>query len=150
MAADEPILVVGGGLGGLAAALALGRSGRRVRVLEEAPRFGEIGYGIQMGPNVVPMLDRLGVGAAVLQASDAPPAIVMLDALDGTEVARIPTGDSFRRRFKHPYIVIHRIDLHQALLDACRSLPNIELEPATAVTGVEARAHIRRGRGGRK
>jgi 3-hydroxybenzoate 6-monooxygenase len=137
MAADDPILVVGGGLGGLAVALALGRSGRRVRVLEEASRFGAIGYGIQLGPNVVPMLDRLGVGAAVLQASDAPPAIVMLDALDGSEVARIPTGCSFRRRFKHPYIVIHRIDLHQALLDACRSLPNIALEPATAVTGVE-------------
>jgi 3-hydroxybenzoate 6-monooxygenase len=137
MAADDPILVVGGGLGGLAAALALGRSGRRVRVLEEAPRFGAIGYGIQLGPNVFPMFERLGVGAAVLQASDPPPAIVMLDALDGSEVARIPTGDSFRRRFKHPYIVIHRADLHQVLLEACRTLPDIALEAATSVAGVE-------------
>jgi 2-polyprenyl-6-methoxyphenol hydroxylase-like FAD-dependent oxidoreductase len=137
MAAHDPILIVGGGLGGLATALALGRSGRRVRVLEEAPRFGAIGYGIQLGPNVFPMLERLGVDAAVRRASDLPPAVVMLDALDGREIARIPTGASFRRRFKHPYIVIHRIDLHQVLLDACRACPHIELEAATCAVGIE-------------
>jgi 2-polyprenyl-6-methoxyphenol hydroxylase-like FAD-dependent oxidoreductase len=137
MSADNPILIVGGGLGGLAAALALGRSGWRVRVLEEAPQFGAIGYGIQLGPNVFPMFERLGVGAAVLRASDVPPALVMLDALDGEEIARIPTGDSFRRRFKHPYIVVHRIDLHHVLLDACKTLPNIELEASTSAVGIE-------------
>ena len=68
------------------------------------------------------MFERLGVDAAVLQAADPPPAVVMLDALDGTEITRIPTGESFRRRFKHPYIVIHRVDLHQVLLDACQAL----------------------------
>ena len=62
----EPILVVGGGLGGAAAALALGRKGWRVRVLEQAPEFGVIGYGIQLGPNVFSMFDRLGVSDAVL------------------------------------------------------------------------------------
>ncbi|HEY3643539.1 MAG TPA: NAD(P)-binding protein, partial [Xanthobacteraceae bacterium] len=67
MAADDAILIVGGGLGGLAAALALGRSGWRVRVLEEAREFGAIGYGIQLGPNVFPMFERLGVSEAVLQ-----------------------------------------------------------------------------------
>jgi len=137
MAAHDPILIVGGGLGGLAAALALGRGGRRVRVLEEAPRFGAIGYGIQLGPNVFPMFERLGVGAAVLQAANLPPAIVMLDALDGTEITRIPTGDSFRRRFKHPYLTIHRIDLHQVLLDACKASANIALEAATSAVGIE-------------
>ena len=60
MSARE-ILVAGGGIGGLAAALALAQKGRRVRVLEKAAEFGEIGYGIQMGPNVSRMLDRLGV-----------------------------------------------------------------------------------------
>src|ERR1700737_4431993 len=83
MTAHAPILIVGGGLGGLATALALGRAGRRVRVLEEAPQFGAIGYGIQLGPNVFPMLERLGVGEAVLRASNLPPAVVMLDAPDG-------------------------------------------------------------------
>jgi 2-polyprenyl-6-methoxyphenol hydroxylase-like FAD-dependent oxidoreductase len=137
MSAHNPILIVGGGLGGLAAALALGRRGWRVRVLEEAREFGAIGYGIQLGPNVLPMFERLGVSAAVLRAADLPPAVVMLDALDGQEITRIPTGDSFRRRFKHPYIVIHRIDLHQVLLDACRTLANIELEASVYVVGIE-------------
>jgi salicylate hydroxylase len=137
MAARDPILIVGGGLGGLATALALGRGGWRVRVLEEAPRFGAIGYGIQLGPNVFPMFARLGVAAEVLQVADPPPAIVMLDALDGTEITRIPNGETFRRRFKHPYVVVHRVDLHQVLLDACKASANIELEPATTVVGFE-------------
>jgi salicylate hydroxylase len=137
MAADNPILIVGGGLGGLATALALGRNGWRVRVLEEAREFGAIGYGIQLGPNVFPMFERLGISAAVLRASDLPPALVMLDALDGEEIARIPTGDSFRRRFKHPYIVIHRIDLHHVLLDACKTLANIELEASVSAVEIE-------------
>jgi 2-polyprenyl-6-methoxyphenol hydroxylase-like FAD-dependent oxidoreductase len=137
MSADRTILIVGGGLGGLAAALALGRSGWPVRVLEEAPEFGAIGYGIQLGPNVFPMFERLGISEAVLRQADLPPALVMLDALDGQEIARIPTGDSFRRRFKHPYIVIHRVDLHQVLLDACRALANIELEASTCAVGIE-------------
>lgn len=133
----SPILIVGGGLGGLATALALGRQGRRVRVLEETPQFGAIGYGIQLGPNVFPMFERLGVAEAVLRVSNLPPALLMLDALDGAEVARVPTAESFRHRFKHPYITIHRIDLHQVLLDACRALPNIELEASACVAGIE-------------
>jgi 2-polyprenyl-6-methoxyphenol hydroxylase-like FAD-dependent oxidoreductase len=137
MADDLPILIAGGGLGGLATALALGRRGWRVRVLEETPQFGAIGYGIQLGPNVFPMFERLGVVEAVLAACDQPPAVVMLDALDGAEVARIPTADTFRRRFKHPYTTIHRIDLHQALLDACRALPEIELEASAGVVAIE-------------
>jgi salicylate hydroxylase len=137
MSADDTILIVGGGLGGLATALALGHSGHRVRVLEEALEFGAIGYGIQLGPNVFPMFERLGVSAAVLRAADAPPALVMLDALDGQEVARIPTGEAFRRRFKDPYIIIHRVDLHHVLLEACKALPNIALEASTCVVGIE-------------
>ncbi|HEY2226545.1 MAG TPA: FAD-dependent monooxygenase [Xanthobacteraceae bacterium] len=151
MSAEDTILIVGGGLGGLAAALALGRGGRRVRVLEEAPELGAIGYGIQLGPNVFPMFEHLGVGAAVLRQADAPPAVVMLDALDGTQVARIPTGETFRRRFTHPYVVIHRIDLHNVLLDACKALPNIALEASTGAAGIEDHGdHIRvRTRDGR-
>src|SRR6202163_676955 len=104
----EPILIVGGGLGGLTAALALARHGRPARVLEGAPEFGAIGYGIQFGPNVFHVFDRIGVSEQVLAASDSPPAVLMLDALTGEELVRIPTGSSFRTRFKHPYIIIHR------------------------------------------
>jgi len=72
----EPILVVGGGLGGAAVALALARKGFRVRLIEQAPEFGVIGYGIQLGPNVFPMFDRLGVADSTLPLGVAFPAIV--------------------------------------------------------------------------
>src|SRR5215468_7206004 len=67
MAGARPILIAGGGLGGLTAALALGRKGRAVRVLEQAEKFAPIGYGIQLGPNVFPMFERIGVTAAVMR-----------------------------------------------------------------------------------
>ena len=130
-AKDEPILVIGGGLGGAAVALALGRKGFPVRVLEQAPEFGVIGYGIQLGPNVFPMFDRLGVTDAVLAQAITPDAILMIDSVDAGVIARIPTGASFTKRFKRPYIVIHRVDLHRILLDACKELKNIELVPLT-------------------
>ena len=106
-------------------ALALGRKGFDVLVLEEAEEFGVIGYGIQLGPNVFWMLDRLGVADAVLAKALRPKALVMYDWIDGGVIARIPTGESFLQRFKKPYVVIHRVDLHQVLLDACRALPNV-------------------------
>src|SRR5262249_62238517 len=59
--------------------------------------------------------------------ADCPPAVLMRDAITGNVVVTIPTGASFRARFKHPYIIIHRIDLHHALLDACKVVPEIEL-----------------------
>ena len=135
--AKDQIIVVGGGLGGAAMALALGRKGYRVRVLEQEPEFGVIGYGIQLGPNVFSMFDRLGVTDAVLTQSIVPKAILMLDSVDGGVIARIPTGASFRERFKRPYIVIHRVDLHRVLLDACKALANVELLPLSGVTQFE-------------
>jgi 3-hydroxybenzoate 6-monooxygenase len=136
---DLPIIIVGGGLGGLTTALALGRAGRRVRILEQTPEFGAIGYGIQLGPNVVPMFDRLGITAAVLDKGDLPDACLMVDAYSGKEITRIPLGVSFRERFRHPYIIIHRVDLHQVLMNACRALPEIAFEPAMAAAGFEDR-----------
>jgi 2-polyprenyl-6-methoxyphenol hydroxylase-like FAD-dependent oxidoreductase len=134
---DLPILIVGGGLGGLTTALALGRKGWPVRVLEQAPEIEPIGYGIQLGPNVFHMLERLGVAEAVKKHSHFPSAILMLDALDGREVARIPCGPLLQQRFKHPYVVIHRVDLHRVLLDACQHIPAIRLQASTTVTGFE-------------
>jgi 3-hydroxybenzoate 6-monooxygenase len=133
----DPILVVGGGLGGASVALALGRKGFRVCLLEEAPEFGVIGYGIQLGPNAFYMFDRLGVSEAVLAQSIIPHAALMLDSIDAGIIARIATGASFNARFKHPYIVIHRVDLHRILLDACEAQPNIELVPLTGATRYE-------------
>ena len=129
------ILIVGGGLGGLTAALSLARYGQPVTVLEGASSFGAVGYGIQFGPNVFHVFDRIGVSDAVLEKADSPPAVLMIDAFNGKEVTRVPTGASFRARFKYPYIVIHRIDLHNVLLDACRRDPLITLVPDAMVSG---------------
>jgi 2-polyprenyl-6-methoxyphenol hydroxylase-like FAD-dependent oxidoreductase len=127
MSARE-ILVAGGGIGGLAAALALARKGRRVRVLEKAAEFGEIGYGIQMGPNVSAMLDRLGVLKALEATSVVPEALIFADALTNEELTRIALGKRFLERFRYRYFVIHRRDLHGGLLEACRQREEIVLE----------------------
>lgn len=92
MADSNPILVVGGGLGGASIALALARKGHRVRLIEQAPEFGVIGYGIQLGPNVFPMFDRLGVRDAVLRQAIVPNELLMLDSIDGQRIMNIPTG----------------------------------------------------------
>ena len=139
MTTRDPILIVGGGLGGLTTALALARRGLATRVLEGAPEFGAIGYGIQFGPNVFHVFDSLGLIEEVLAAADSPAAILMLDALNGKELVRIPTGASLRARFKYPYIIVHRIDLHNVLLDACRRNDAIELVADAMVTGFEDR-----------
>ncbi len=114
----DPILIVGGGFGGLTAALALGQRGIPVHVFEGAPEFGAIGYGIQFGPNIFHVFDRLGISDEVKAVGDEPTAVFMFDALNGDTVINIPTGDSFRDRFNQQYLIIHRIDLHTVLLDA--------------------------------
>lgn len=136
MSSEDPIIIVGGGLGGLTAALALARRGFAVRVLEGAPEFGAIGYGIQFGPNVFHVFEPLGVADAVLAHADSPPGVIMVDALDGHEVTRVATGRPlFRERFKYPYIVLHRVDLHRVLLEACARSKLIDLVPDAMVVG---------------
>jgi len=131
---QQPALIVGGGIGGLCTALALGRKGWNVRVLEQAPQFGAIGYGIQLGPNVFPMFDRLGLRAAVMAKSIVPKNVWMFDANDGLPVTRVETGRGFEERYGgNPYIVIHRVDLHQILMDACRAVPTIHLDENAAL-----------------
>ncbi|MEO8142959.1 MAG: FAD-dependent monooxygenase [Betaproteobacteria bacterium] len=126
----KEILVAGGGIGGLAAALALAQQGRKVRVLEKAAEFGEIGYGIQMGPNVARMLDRLGVLKALEPASVFPEALIFADALTNEEITRISLGRSFLARYKFRYFVIHRRDLLGGLLAACKARDEIVLSPS--------------------
>ncbi|HEY1542177.1 MAG TPA: FAD-dependent monooxygenase [Xanthobacteraceae bacterium] len=130
-----PILIAGGGIGGLSAALALGRKGFSVRVLEQAAEFAPIGYGIQLGPNVFPMFARLGITEAVMREATIPKNILMLDALSGEEVTHIPTGPVFRARFTYPYIIIHREDIHRVLIDACAAIPTIAMEGGASVAG---------------
>src|SRR5262249_12163081 len=133
-----PILVAGGGVGGLAAAHALALKGFAVRVLEQAPEFHEIGAGIQLGPNVFRALEKLNLKDAVLADAHRPPAMEMRCALSGERVTRIPLEDPrFFARFKQPYAVTHRHDLHTVFIDACKRNNRITLETNRTVESFE-------------
>ena len=132
-----PVLVAGGGIGGIAAALALVRRGFAVKVLEQAPQLGEIGAGIQLGPNGFAAFDALGIGAIARARAVYTDEMVMHDALDETLVGRIPTGAAFRQRFGNPYAVIHRADVHGSLLEGAQATGRVEVATSTQVQRVE-------------
>lgn len=131
------VLVVGGGIGGLAAALALARQGVRVQLLEQASEIGEIGAGIQLAANAFNALDALGVGAAARQRAVFTDTMHLMDALDAHEVARIDVGEPYRQRFGNPYAVIHRADLHLSILEAVREHPLIQFRTSTQVCALD-------------
>src|SRR5690606_34482999 len=112
------VLVVGGGIGGLGAAFALSRQGLRVRVLERAPAFGEVGAGLQIAPNCTRILDEYGLLDEARTLGVVPDGMVMRDALDSSELTRLDLRD-LERRYGFPYMVIHRSDLHGIFLRAC-------------------------------
>ncbi|MEU6103029.1 FAD-dependent monooxygenase [Streptomyces flaveolus] len=132
------IAVVGGGIGGLAAALATARAGHRVTLVERAAQFGEIGAGLQLAPNASLALDELGVLPAVRHTAVAPPRLVMMDALTGDEVTALDLrAAAYTERFAHPYLVTHRTDLHAALLAACQEHPSVTLRTGHTVAETE-------------
>ena len=133
-----PVIVAGAGIGGLAAALALSRQGFAVKVLEQAAEIGEIGAGIQLGPNAFAAFDALGLGELARSRAVYTDEMVMHDALDETLVGRIPVGAAFRARFGNPYAVIHRADAHGALLEAAQQRGNVEIVTSTKVERVDA------------
>ncbi|WP_232661966.1 FAD-dependent monooxygenase [Pseudonocardia sp. TRM90224] len=132
------VVVVGGGIGGLAAALAVSRTGCAVRVLEQASRFGEVGAGLQIAPNATRILREWGLLDEVVAAGVLPRRAVLRDAVDGRELTHLDLAD-VERRYGAPYVVIHRSDLHAVLLDACRAA-GVELVTGVDVTGVEQAA----------
>jgi 2-polyprenyl-6-methoxyphenol hydroxylase-like FAD-dependent oxidoreductase len=132
-----PLLIVGGGVGGLASALAVADTGRAVHLLERAPEFAEVGAGIQLAPNATAVLDRLGVLAPFSERAVFPNRLVLMDAVAGEPVTTLDIGADFREHYGHPYLVAHRADLQAVLLDACRRHPLITLETAKTVTTVE-------------
>ncbi len=123
----HPILIAGGGIAGLAGALALARSGRATRVLEKAGAFETVGAGLQIGPNAVRALQYLDVWDSVAPASFAPPQIIVRDGHSGRTLQEIALGAEFERRFGEPYRVIHRADLLGALVERARETSRIEL-----------------------
>lgn len=134
---DLPFIIVGGGIGGLATAVALARKGFPVHLLEQAPEFGEVGAGIQLGPNVFRALTKLGLREAVMADAWQPEVLEMRCGLSGKEITRIPLGETFRQRFKEAYAVTHRADIHAAILKAAQSYPSVRLETGTTVAGYD-------------
>ncbi len=137
MSKVQPILISGGGIGGLAAALGLARQGYKTIVLERAPVFGEIGAGIQLGPNAFHAFDYLGIGDQARSMAVFVDQMRLMDAMSGEDIAIIPLDQPFRERFKNPYAVIHRGDLHGVFLRACRESPHVDLRTASEVISYE-------------
>lgn len=132
-----PVLVAGGGIGGLAAALALVRQGFTVQVFEQAPQIGEIGAGIQLGPNAFHAFDALGVGDKARGRAVYTDYLVMHDAIDETLIGKIETGEAFRRRFGNPYAVIHRADIHGSLLEGAVETGRVQFFTNTRIVRIE-------------
>ena len=135
--ASAPIVIAGGGIGGLAAALGLSRAGFPVVVLEKNPAFAEIGAGIQLGPNAFHSFDRLGVGDAARRMAVYIDRLRLMDAIGGDEICHVALDEPFRERFGNPYAVVHRGDLYRVFLDACRANANVDLRPSTEVVSYE-------------
>jgi 2-polyprenyl-6-methoxyphenol hydroxylase-like FAD-dependent oxidoreductase len=132
---DPDVIIVGGGIGGLSAAYALIRKGLRVRVLERAKEFGEVGAGIQIAPNCTRILHEYGLLDEAKKLGVLVDSIIMRDALDGSVLTRLDLRDA-ERRYGFPYIVIHRSDLHGLFLAACKDA-GAELLTSQDVTGYQ-------------
>src|SRR5436190_618365 len=137
VAQDRRILIAGGGIGGLATALALAQKNIPSLVLEKASRLGEIGAGIQLGPNAFHCFDRLGVGETARQMAVYIDQLRLMDSMADGEITHIDLGPAFRKRYGNPYAVVHRGDLHGVLLKGCHDHPLIELRVSSEVTGYE-------------
>ncbi len=132
-----PILIAGGGIGGLAAALGLAQRGFAVTVLEKADTLGEIGAGIQLGPNAFHAFDTLGIGDAARGMAVYVDQLRLMDAMTAEDICRIDLTGPFRERFGNPYAVVHRGDLHGVFLRACQASPLITLRTGCGVAGYE-------------
>jgi salicylate hydroxylase len=130
---DKAVLIAGGGIGGLAAALGLAQKGCASIVLEQSSQFGEIGAGIQIGPNAFHAFDYLGVGDEARSKAVYIDNLILMDAIEDQQVFKLALDETFRERFGNPYAVVHRSDLHDALLDGCRASDLIALRTDTKV-----------------
>lgn len=136
----RPMLIAGGGIGGLAAALALAKAGVRSRVLERKAVFEEAGAGIQIGPNGVAVLRAIGVAGVLAPMAGVPGELEVRDGIRGTKLATMPLGDQIEARHGAPYWTVHRADLHAALLAVAQRDPSIHIETGFAVDRLEATA----------
>ena len=133
------IVVIGGGVGGLTAALALAQGGHRVQVLERSPRLAQSGPGLRLAPNATSVLSRLGLLDQVLDVGSRPRRALLRDLGSGTKLAQLNLGEPFVARYGAPYLVVGRADLLSLLADACLEA-DVELRPGQAVSSVDQSA----------
>ncbi len=130
----QHILVSGGGIGGLTAALALAQKGVAVDLFEQATAFKEVGAGLQVGPNAFRIFNRLGLTDAISALATFPESFTLLDAIAAEPIVRMPLGPDFLKRFTYPYGLMHRADLHRVLLNACKERAEINLHTNSKIT----------------
>lgn len=133
----QRILIVGGGIGGLTAALALSRAGHSVRLFEQAPAFGEIGAGIMLTPNATRVLRHLGLDAALNRTAVRPPASRYRRFDDASLMGDAPLANAMESASGAPWLHIHRSDLLDALLTAVRNEGGTDLHAGHRATGCE-------------
>ncbi len=132
-----PLLIIGGGIGGLTAALALAKKGLPVHLIEREQEFGEIGAGIQLAPNASKVLDHLGVLKEIERYAVYPQRIAWMNIFSGQHISSLELGEKFVKSYGYPYFVIHRSDLLATLLKACQDNELIQLETVRQVITVE-------------
>jgi salicylate hydroxylase len=137
MSTDQ-VIMAGGGIGGLGAALMLARRGVKVRVLERSPEFGEVGAGLQLAPNITRMLKDAGIFDKIAPVSVFPKRLVFMNAKTGEQLTTLDLADA-EKRYGAPYIVLHRSDLLNALLEAAQAEENITLHTDSKVEEIEDR-----------
>ena len=129
----KQVLVAGGGIGGLAAALGASRAGWDVRLFERAPAFSEVGAGVQIGPNVVRRLQAWGLQQPLQAVAAFPSRLQVRNAVSGQELAALPLGATAVERYGAAYATIHRADLHGLLLAAVTESSDVQLNLEQAV-----------------
>ena len=123
----DDILLVGGGIGGLAAALALAQGGVATQLHEQSPAFTEVGAGIGLGPNAVRRLEAWGLMSAMREQGFMPTKLEVFGTQRGQTLGSLPMGQNFQERYGAPYLTIHRADLHGILLNALQSKGSCDL-----------------------
>ena len=136
-----PIAVVGGGIGGLAVALALGHDSHSVNVYEQADAFSEVGAGIGLGPNAMRVLQAWGVSQSLLETACQPHQLIARHADNARIAGQLPMGSSFIEAYGAPYVTVHRADLQQVLLNAVQQQTSVKLHQRHTLTSVDVNAN---------
>lgn len=118
MARSPRVIIVGGGIGGMTAALALHQRNIEVVVYEQAPALGEVGAGLQLGPNAVRVLNALGLERELLSVASEPEAFASVNWDDAGFRFREPFSPNYQAQFGARYLTAHRADVHRLLTDA--------------------------------